>query len=45
MNLQDIYSKYNLHKNGLYYILDLYHVERKSELKDKALEEDNIVVE
>ena len=45
MNLQDIYSKYNLHKNGLYYILDLYHVERKSELKDKALEEDTIVVE
>lgn len=44
MGLQDLYAKYDIHKNGLYYILDLYHVERKSELKDKALE-DNIVVE
>lgn len=45
MSLQDIYNKYSIHKNGLYYILDLYHVERKSELKDKVLEENNIVVE
>lgn len=39
MNLQDIYKKYNIHKNGLYYILDLYHVNRKTNDKDKVLEE------
>lgn len=44
MNLQDIYSKHDIHKNGLYYILDLYNIERKSELKEKALE-DEIIVE
>ncbi|AFO70653.1 hypothetical protein SPJ221_165 [Staphylococcus phage vB_SauH_SPJ2] len=44
MDLQSIYKKYNIHKNGLYYILDLYNIERKSDLKEKALE-DTIEVE
>ena len=37
MNVSDIYKKYDIHKNGLYYILDLYNVKRKSEEKDLAL--------
>lgn len=43
MNLQDIYKKYDIHKNGLYYLLDLYHVDRKTNDKDKVLEEDIVV--
>lgn len=37
MNLVDIYRKYDIHKNGLYYILDLYNVKRKSDEKDIVL--------
>lgn len=49
MNVKDIYKKYNIHKNGLYYILDLYNVERKTGSKEEVLndeqEESEIVVE
>lgn len=49
MNVEDIYKKYNIHKNGLYYILDLYNVERKTGSKEEVLndeqEESEIVVE
>jgi|GEM_PF-4560590 Gp ORF141 len=49
MNVKDIYKKYNIHKNGLYYILDLYNVERKTGSKEEVLndeqEDSEIVVE
>lgn len=49
MNVEDIYKKYNIHKNGLYYILDLYNVERKTGSKEEVLndeqEDSEIVVE
>ncbi|AAX92382.1 hypothetical protein TwortDSMZ_169 [Staphylococcus phage Twort] len=41
---KEIYSKYQIHKNGLYYILDLYNIERKQDTKDEVLS-DNIVIE
>lgn len=37
MRLSDIYSKYNIHKNGLYYILDKYDVPRKSDERELLL--------
>ena len=49
MNVKDIYKKYNIHKNGLYYILDVYNVERKTGSKEEVLndeqEDSEIVVE
>lgn len=40
MNVKDIYKKYNIHKNGLYYILDLYNVERKTGSKEEVLNDE-----
>ena len=40
MNVEDIYKKYNIHKNGLYYILDLYNVERKTGSKEEVLNDE-----
>lgn len=47
MYLKDIFKKYDIHKNGLYYILDLYGIERKSSAKEEVLadEEREIIVE
>lgn len=47
MNLKDIFKKYDIHKNGLYYILDLYNIERKSTTKEEVLAdtEEDIIVE
>ena len=44
MSNKDIYSKYNLHKNGLYYILDLYKIERKTDAKETILEGNKYLV-
>lgn len=41
---KEIYDKYDIHKNGLYFILDLYNVERKQTTKDEVLS-DKIVIE
>ena len=38
MKNADIYEKYNIHKNGLYYILDKYKVPRKKDAKDLILQ-------
>lgn len=40
MSVEDIYKKYNIHKNGLYYILDLYNVERKTGSKEEVLNDE-----
>ena len=40
MNVEDIYKKYNKKKNGLYYILDLYNVERKTGSKEEVLNDE-----
>lgn len=45
MNVKDIYKKYNIHKNGLYYILDLYNVERKTGSKEEVLNDEQEVSE
>lgn len=46
MSLKDLYRKYGIHKNGLYYILDLYEVDRKSSEKEEILSKvDEIIVE
>lgn len=37
MKLKDIYNKYHIHKNGLYYILDKYSIPRKSDERDEIL--------
>lgn len=37
MKLKDIYEKYNIHKNGLYYILDKYSIPRKSDEREEIL--------
>lgn len=41
---KDIYHKYQIHKNGLYYILDLYNIDRKQGTKEEVLS-DSIVIE
>lgn len=37
MKLKDIYEKYDLYKNGLYYILDKYDVPRKDKEREEIL--------
>lgn len=37
MPLKEVYKKHSIHKNGLYFILDLYQVKRKLDDKDEVL--------
>ena len=43
MKNADIYEKYNIHKNGLYYILDTYKVPRKTFDKEMILEDKKVL--